>query len=132
MPKTLEASGKKMINLSIGEPDFDTPQHIKTAAIQAIRDGHTKIYCYRWHTRIKKLLSAKKLNTENELSYARNQIIVSCGAKHSLYNSLMAIINPGDEVIIPAPYWVSYPDMVKLAEGTVVILPTHCHQHFKN
>ena len=126
----LQAEGKNIINLSVGEPDFDTPQHIKQAAISAIQAGHTK---YTAVDGIKSLKQAiiKKFSNENNLKYALNQILVSSGAKHSLYNLFTSIINPGDEVIIPAPYWVSYPDMVMLAEGSPVIVKTDFSQQFK-
>jgi aspartate aminotransferase len=126
----LQAEGKNIINLSVGEPDFDTPQHIKQAAISAIQAGHTK---YTAVDGIKSLKQAviNKFNHENNLKYALNQVLVSSGAKHSLYNLFTSIINPGDEVIIPAPYWVSYPDMVLLAEGSPVIVKTDFSQQFK-
>lgn len=126
----LQAEGKPIISLSIGEPDFDTPEHIKEAAIIAIRSGHTK---YTAVDGIKPLKQAviEKFKRENHLNYELNQILVSCGAKHSIYNLLSAVINPGDEVIIPAPYWVSYPDMVKLADGNPVIVKTDFAQQFK-
>jgi aspartate aminotransferase len=116
--------------LSIGEPDFDTPEHIKEAAIQAIRDGHTK---YTAVDGIKplKLAIIEKFKKENNLQYTLDQILVSCGAKHSIYNALSAIINVGDEVIILAPYWVSYPDMIKLCDGTPVIVKADIEHHFK-
>ncbi len=126
----LRAQGKKIISLSIGEPDFDTPNHIKAAAISAINAGHTK---YTAVEGTKGLIKAiiNKFSRENNLNYDDKQILVSCGAKHSLYNLFSAILNPGDEVIIPAPYWVSYPDMVKLADGNPVIVKTDISQHFK-
>lgn len=126
----LQAQGKPIINLSIGEPDFDTPDHIKEAAIQAIYAGRTK---YTAVDGIKALKTAiiNKFAKENHLHYELNQIIVSCGAKHSLYNLFSAVLNAGDEVIIPAPYWVSYPDMVKLADGHPVIVKTDLSQQFK-
>ncbi len=126
----LQAEGKPIINLSIGEPDFDTPLHIKEAAIKALHDGHTK---YTAVDGIKSLRQAivDKFARENHLNYEVNQILVSCGAKHSLYNLFAAVLNPGDEVIIPAPFWVSYPDMVKLADGNPVIVKTDFSQQFK-
>lgn len=126
----LQAQGKPIINLSVGEPDFDTPEHIKEAAIKAIRDGHTK---YTAVDGIKGLKQAivDKFQRENRLNYDLNQVLVSCGAKHSIYNLFSAILNPGDEVIIPAPYWVSYPDMVKLSDGNPVIVKTDFAQQFK-
>ena len=123
-------SGKPIINLSVGEPDFDTPDHIKAAAIKAIQEGRTK---YTAVDGIKSLKQAiiNKFAKENNLNYTLNQILVSCGAKHSIYNLFAAIINPGDEVIIPAPYWVSYPDMTMLADGIPVIVNTTFEHHFK-
>lgn len=126
----LQAAGKPIINLSIGEPDFDTPEHIKEAAIKAIRDGHTK-YTAVDGTKSLKQAIINKFARENHLKYALNQILVSCGAKHSIFNLFTAILNAGDEVIIPAPYWVSYPDMVKLADGVPVIVDTTFADHFK-
>lgn len=126
----LQSAGKHIIDLSLGEPDFDTPKSIKQAAISAIREGHTK---YTAVDGIKPLKQAivDKFARENQLEYKLNQIIVSCGAKHSFYNVLSAIINPGDEIIIPAPYWVSYPDMVKLTDGNPVIVKTDFDKSFK-
>lgn len=126
----LKASGKKIISLSVGEPDFDTPDFIKEAAIKAIRDGHTK---YTAVDGIKPLRQAivDKFAKDNGLNYALNQILVSCGAKHSIYNLMSATLNAGDEVIIPAPYWVSYPDIVKLCDATPVFIYAGLDQHFK-
>jgi aspartate aminotransferase len=126
----LKAAGKSIINLSVGEPDFDTPAHIKEAAIKALNDGHTK---YTAVDGIKPLKQAivDKFSRENSLNYALNQIIVSCGAKHSFYNFFSAVLNAEDEVIIPAPYWVSYPDMVKLLDGVPVIVYAGLEQQFK-
>lgn len=126
----LQAEGKPIINLSVGEPDFDTPDYIKEAAIKAIRAGHTK---YTPVDGIKALKQAvvDKFANENNLHYKLNQILISSGAKHSIYNLLSAVINPGDEVIIPAPYWVSYPDMVKLTDGEPVTVKTDFSKQFK-
>lgn len=126
----LIAAGKSIINLSTGEPDFDTPNHIKEAAIQSLRDGHTK---YTAVDGIKPLRQAvvDKFARENHLQYELNQVLVSCGAKHSLFNLFSALLNTGDEVVIPAPYWVSYPDMVKLTDGEPVIVKTDFAQRFK-
>lgn len=126
----LIAQGKKVINLSVGEPDFDTPDHIKEAAIKSIQAGHTK---YTAVDGIKPLKQAivNKFARENKLNYELNQVIVSCGAKHSIYNVLAAILDEGDEVIIPSPYWVSYPDMVLLCDGKPVIVTTEFSQQFK-
>lgn len=126
----LQAEGKPIINLSVGEPDFDTPDYIKEAAIKAIHAGHTK---YTAVDGIKALKQAviDKFARENNLHYKHNQILISSGAKHSIYNLLTAVVNPGDEVIIPAPYWVSYPDMVKLTDGMPVIVKTDFSNQFK-
>ncbi len=126
----LQAAGKPIINLSIGEPDFDTPDHIKAAAMIAIEQGHTKYTAVDGIKPLKQAI-ATKFAQENHLAYDLKQILVSCGAKHSLYNLFAAVLNPGDEVIIPAPYWVSYPDMVKLADGNPVIVKTDMAQQFK-
>ncbi len=126
----LQAAGKNIINLSIGEPDFDTPEHIKAAAVKALQDGHTKYTAVEGIKALRQAIVAK-FSRENNLTYDLNQILVSSGAKQSLYNLLEAILNSGDEVIIPAPYWVSYPDMVKLADGTPVIVNTSFDNQFK-
>ncbi|HOJ31706.1 MAG TPA: pyridoxal phosphate-dependent aminotransferase, partial [bacterium] len=116
----LVATGEKIINLSVGEPDFDTPDFIKKSAINALNEGFTK---YTDASGIKPLRQAicEKFKRDNNLAYEPDQIVVSCGAKHSLFNVLFALCDEGDQVIIPAPYWVSYPEMVKLAGGTPVI-----------
>lgn len=126
----LIAAGKDILNLSVGEPDFDTPAHIKEAAIKSIHEGHTK---YTAVDGIKPLKQAiiDKFKRDNKLSYELNQILVSCGAKHSLFNLFASILNAGDEVIIPAPYWVSYPDIVKLTDGVPVIVATEFKDSFK-
>ncbi len=126
----LKAAGKKIISLSVGEPDFDTPEHIKEAAIKALKDGRTK---YTAVEGIKELRQAivDKFARDNHLKYDLSQILVSCGGKQSLINLFLALLNEKDEVIIPAPYWVSYPDMVKLADGTPVIIEAGIDQHFK-
>lgn len=126
----LQAQGKPIINLSLGEPDFDTPEHIKEAAIKAIHDGKTK-YTAVDGTKELKTAIINKFSKENHLNYDLNQILVSCGAKHSFYNLFTAVLNAGDEVIIPAPYWVSYPDMAKLADANPVIVKTDFASHFK-
>ena len=126
----LRAQGRDIISLGFGEPDFDTPEHIKNAAIEAIQQGKTK---YPPVDGTKELKSAivRKFQTENQLEYDSKQIIVSNGAKQSLFNLLTSLLNPGDEVILPAPYWVSYPDMIKLAEGQPVILNATAENDFK-
>ena len=126
----LQSQGNDIISLAAGQPDFDTPDYIKEAAIKAIRDGKTKYTAVDGIQGLKKAI-INKLKNENQISYSNEQILVSCGAKHSLYNLLQTLINDGDEVIIPAPYWVSYPEMVKLAGGTPVVVPTTMDQHFK-
>lgn len=126
----LKAQGQDIIALNLGEPDFDTPEPIKQAAIAAIQAGKTK-YTLVEGTRDLRQAIVEKFKRENGLAYELNQIIVSNGAKHSIYNALLAVINAQDEVLIPAPYWVSYPDMVKLAGGTPVILPTTIGSNFK-
>jgi len=126
----LRAAGKDIIGLGAGEPDFDTPDHIKTAAIQAIRDGFTRYTAVDGTPALKKSIIAK-FKHDNGLDYAADQILVSCGGKQSFYNLCQAMLNAGDEVIIPAPYWVSYPDMVLLAEGEPVIVPTGVDNRFK-
>lgn len=123
----LQAAGKDIVSLGFGEPDFDTPQHVKDAAIEAIRAGETKYTQVDGTPQLKAAIVAK-FRRDNELEYEAGQILVSNGAKQSLYNLLVALLNPGDEVIVPAPYWVSYPDMVKLAGAEPVIikgLPEH-------
>ena len=126
----LRAQGRDIISLGFGEPDFDTPDHIKQAAIDAIWQGKTK-YPPVDGTKELKSAIARKLKTENQLDFETGQIIVSNGAKQSLSNLLISLLNPGDEVILPAPYWVSYPDMIKLAEGQPVILNATAETDFK-
>lgn len=119
----LKADGHDVLGFGAGEPDFDTPQHIKDAAIEALAKGKTK---YTPSAGIPELRQAicEKLKADNGLDYAPANVIVSCGGKHTLYNIFQAMVDAGDEVVIPAPYWVSYPEQVKLAEGTPVILET--------
>src|SRR6478752_555715 len=128
--RALKEAGRNVIGLGAGEPDFDTPENIKKAAIKAIESGKTK---YTDVTGIPDLKDAiiAKFKRENGLTYQRNQIIVGTGGKQVLYNALMATINPGDEVIIPAPYWVSYPEMVMLAGGEPVAIVCPAEQGFK-
>jgi aspartate aminotransferase len=126
----LKAAGKDIISLSVGEPDFDTPDHIKAAAIKAIQDGFTK-YTAVDGTKSLKQAIINKLEQDNHLTYSLSQILVSCGAKHSIYNLFNALLNAGDEVIILAPYWVSYPDMVLLNDGVPVIVTARDNQQFK-
>lgn len=126
----LIATGKDIINLAVGEPDFDTPQFIKDAAIKAINDGLTKYTAVDGTLSLKKAI-INKFARDNQLTYKADQVIVSCGAKHSLYNLFAALLNADDEVIIPAPYWVSYPDMAKLCDGVPVIIDAGIDQQFK-
>jgi aspartate aminotransferase len=126
----LKAAGKNVIGLGAGEPDFDTPQNIKDAATRAIDSGDTKYPAVDGTPALKKAIAAK-FERENGLKYAPNQITVGTGGKQVLYNALMATLNPGDEVIVPAPYWVSYPDMVILAEGKPVEVACSENQGFK-
>jgi aspartate aminotransferase len=126
----LKAAGHDIISLAVGEPDFDTPEHIKEAAIKAIRAGFTKYTAVDGIPSLKKAI-VNKLKNENHLTYQPKQIVVSNGVKHALYNLFEAIINQGDEVIIPTPAWVSYPDMALLSDGIPVEIPTTISQHFK-
>ncbi len=128
--KAMKAEGVDVVGFGAGEPDFDTPAHIKAAAIRAIEDGETKYTVASGTIRLKQAI-CKKLKEENSLSYEPGQIVVSNGAKHSLTNVFGAILNPGDEVIIPAPYWVSYPEMVKLADGVPCTLEAKEENGFK-
>ena len=118
--RALKAAGRNVIGLGAGEPDFDTPDNIKEAAIKAIREGRASKYTQVDGIAELKDAVAKKFKRENGLDYKPSQITVCAGGKQVLYNAFMATLNPGDEVIIPAPYWVSYPDMVLLAGGTPV------------
>ncbi|HEX7454920.1 MAG TPA: pyridoxal phosphate-dependent aminotransferase [Gallionella sp.] len=126
----LKAEGKDIIGLGAGEPDFDTPQHIKDAAIGAINAGFTKYTAVGGTPSLKAAIIAK-LKRDNGLDYTAKQILVSCGGKQSFFNLALAVINPGDEVIVPAPYWVSYPDIVIIAEGKPVIVQAGIEQGFK-
>lgn len=126
----LKASGLDVVGFGAGEPDFDTPTHIKEAAKKAMDQGKTKYTPVSGTVSLKEAI-IRKFETENGLKYEKNQIIVGTGGKQVLYNFFMATLNPGDEVIIPAPYWVSYADIVRLAEGTPVIVPTDISSGFK-
>jgi len=126
----LRAAGKDIIGLGAGEPDFDTPEHIKQAAIKAIQQGATRYTAVDGTAELKSAI-INKFQRDNGLSYQADQILVSCGGKQSFYNLAQALLNPGDEVIIPAPYWVSYPDMVRLADGEPVIIKSGLKQRFK-
>jgi aspartate aminotransferase len=126
----LKRAGRDILGLGAGEPDFDTPEHIKAAAVEAIRAGRTK---YTGVEGIPELRAAicEKFRRDNQIDYQPDQVLVSCGAKQSIYNLAMALLGPGDEVIIPAPYWVSYPDIVLLADATPVIVSAGAAQNFK-
>jgi aspartate aminotransferase len=126
----LRAAGKDVIGLGAGEPDFDTPDHIKEAAIQAIHDGKTKYTPVDGTAELKQAV-IEKFRRDNGHEYAAEQILVSCGGKQSFYNLAQALLDPGDEVIIPAPYWVSYPDMTILAGGIPVYIRAGAAQQFK-
>ena len=126
----MRAAGKDIIGLGAGEPDFDTPEHIKTAGIKAINNGFTKYTAVDGTAGLKKAI-IRKFKLDNGLDYQANQILVSCGGKQSFFNLAQALLNSGDEVIIPAPYWVSYPDMALLADGVPVIIETGQAENFK-
>src|SRR5438105_11657023 len=128
--RDLKAAGRDVIGLGAGEPDFDTPDNIKQAAIAAIKRGETKYTAVDGIPQLKQAIGAK-FKRENGLDYKPSQIIVGTGGKQVLFNALMATLNPGDEVIIPAPYWVSYPDIVLLAGATPVIVQTRLEDGFK-
>ncbi|WP_158807407.1 pyridoxal phosphate-dependent aminotransferase [Beijerinckia sp. L45] len=128
--RDLAASGRSIISLTIGEPDFDTPENVKQAAIAAIERGETKYTPVSGIVPLKQAI-VDKFKRENGLDYKPAQIIVGTGAKHILFNAFLATVNPGDEVIIPAPYWVSYPDMVAIANGVVVTVATSMDNGFK-
>jgi aspartate aminotransferase len=128
--KAMRAQGIDVISFGAGEPDFDTPQHIKDAAIAALQEGFTKYTPVGGIDELKEAI-CKKLQRENRVQYQKENILVSCGGKHSFYNMAQAFIDEGDEVIIPAPYWVSYPPMVELAGGKPVIVTTSEEEGFK-
>ena len=126
----LKRTGKDILSLAAGEPDFDTPEHVKAAAIAAIKDGFTKYTAVDGTHELKHAI-IEKFERENNLRFSPEQILVSSGCKHSIYNLMQALLNDGDEVIIPAPYWVSYPDMARLAGAEPVILRTDIASRFK-
>lgn len=128
--KKLKSEGRDIINFAAGEPDFDTPDFIKEAAITAIKAGFTK-YTPTTGTDELKTLVCEKFKKDNSLNYDSRQIVVSCGAKHSIFNTLLVLINKGDEVLIPSPYWVSYPEMVALCEGKARFIETSPKNNFK-
>ena len=126
----LQAAGRDLISLGAGEPDFDTPQHIRDAAIAAINSGQTRYTPTDGTAELREAIQAK-FSRENQLDYDLSQIVVTCGAKQALFNLCLALLNPEDEAIIPAPYWVSYPDMARLAGATPVILDAGLEQDFR-
>lgn len=128
--KKLKADGFDIVNLAAGEPDFDTPDFVKEAAIDAIKQGFTKYTPTTGTPELKKLIS-EKLKKDNALEYEPNQIVVSCGAKHSIFNALFVLLDPGEEVLIPLPYWVSYPEMVNLCMGKPRFIKTSSENNFK-
>ena len=128
--RELKAAGKDVIGLGAGEPDFDTPDNIKQAAIKAINDGDTKYTAVDGTQALKKAI-VEKFKKENNLKYTADQVTVGAGGKHVIYNAMMATLNEGDEVIVPAPYWVSYPDIVLLAGGKPVVMECNEKQGFK-
>jgi aspartate aminotransferase len=127
--KAMKAAGIDVVNFGVGEPDFDTPENIKEAAIKAVRDGFTKYTPVGGIDPLKDAI-IEKFRKDNHLDYTREEIVVSCGAKHSLYNIAQALLSPGDEVLIPSPYWVSYPDQVFLNEGIPVFVKTYEAESF--
>ncbi|MDD2709789.1 MAG: pyridoxal phosphate-dependent aminotransferase [Verrucomicrobiae bacterium] len=128
--KALKAEGKDVCSFGAGEPDMDTPDHIKLAAAQALAEGFTKYTPTSGIPELRQAI-AEKIKTENGVDYKPGQVVVSCGAKHSCYNTILATCNPGDEVIIPAPYWVSYAEMAKVAGAEPYIVPTEESNGFK-
>ena len=126
----LKANGLNIISLSVGEPDFDTPQNIKEAGIAAINQGKTKYTAVDGMPELKEAI-CNKFQKDNGLIYSKDQVIVSTGGKQVLFNALLATLNAGDEVVIPAPYWVSYPDMVKLSNGEPVVVETKLSNNYK-
>jgi len=128
--KKLKAEGKDVVSFAAGEPDFDTPDFVKEAAVEAIKSGFTKYTPTTGIPELKKLIS-QKFKKDNSLDYAAEQIVVSCGAKHSIFNCLFVLIDRKDEVLIPSPYWVSYPEMVNLCEGIPRFIKTQPQNNFK-
>lgn len=128
--RELKARGVDVINLSIGEPDFNTPEHIKEAAIRAIHENKTHYPPVPGYPELRQAI-CQKLKRDNNLDYSPEQIVVSTGAKHSIANAVISLVNAGEEVILPSPYWVSYKEMVKLARGTSVFVPTSVENDFK-
>jgi len=128
--KRLKSHGQDVVNLAAGEPDFDTPQPVKSAAIEAINSGFTKYTPSSGITELKELI-CEKFKRDNSLVYGPNQIVISCGAKHSIFNVIFALINKGDEALVPSPYWLSYPHMVRLCSGIPRFIRTCAQDSFK-
>jgi aspartate aminotransferase len=128
--KKLRAEGKNVISFAAGEPDFDTPDFIKDAAVEAIKSGFTKYTPSTGIPELKKLI-CEKFKRDNGLDYKPEQVVVSCGAKHSIFNTMFVLVDPGDEVLIPSPYWVSYPEMVNLCGGKPRFIKTFAGNSFK-
>ena len=126
----LKKEGKDVIGLSAGEPDFDTPEAIKQAGINSIQNGKTKYTPASGIVELKEAV-VEKLKRDQNLDYGTDQIIISCGAKHTIYNILLAVLNPGDEVLVPSPYWVSYPHQIRMADGTPKYIETSDQTQFK-
>ncbi len=130
LSRELQEKGEQIINLSLGEPDFDTPQHIKDAGIQAIQEGFTSYPPVPGYPDLREAVT-EKFKRDLDLHYDQGQVVVSTGAKQCLINILLSLVNPGDEVIVPSPYWVSYPEMVKMAEGEMVTIDTTVDEDYK-
>ena len=128
--RQMKAEGRDVIGLGAGEPDFDTPDHVKAAAVKAIADGYTKYTDVPGSMELREAVCAK-FERENGLSYEPAQVQVACGGKQNIYNAIMATVEDGDEVVIPAPYWVTYPDIVLLADGTPVFVPCSAENNFR-
>lgn len=128
--KELAAAGERIINFGVGEPDFDTPEHIKAAAAEAMARGMTKYTAVAGTVQLREAI-CRKLLKDNNLAYRPEEVIVSCGAKHSLYNAIQVLVEKGDEVVVPAPYWVSYIEQVKLAGATPVVIETRPENDYK-
>src|ERR1700719_528218 len=128
--KAMKSEGIDVCSFAAGEPDFDTPEHIKAAAIAALESGFTKYTPSSGIPELRQAIS-EKFHQDNQLAYSPSQVIVNCGAKHSCYNAILATCQAGDEVIIPAPYWLSYPAMAKLADASPVIVKTKEANDFK-
>ena len=130
LSRELKQQGKDIIDLSLGEPDFDTPEHIRESAKKAIDDGFSHYTAVNGIVELREAV-CHKFKRDNNLDYEPDQIVVSTGAKQSLANLMLCLVNPGDEVILPCPYWVSYQSMVEIAQGTVVTIPTTVESRFK-